>query len=256
MSNQTTESIQLSKDDLKPPKVVRKRKKKSKVYFGTPVQEAVIRYNNEKSISKRNKIYQEEIHAAFMKLAENLIHTFKFYHFDYPSTDVQHEVVAFLVINMAKYKPDKGRAFSYFSIVAKNWLILHNNGNYKKYKTHMKLDAEAYKRNMAERSDEENQQEDIKAFVSTIVPRFEDQLTSIFRKKRDIQIADAVLELFRRRDIIENFNKKALYVLIREMTGYKTQHITKVINVLKKHYAKLFNDYHNNNGNLPPSPLK
>ena len=32
------------------------------------------------------------------------------------------------------FKPDKGRAFSYFSIVAKNHLILQNNGNYKRYK--------------------------------------------------------------------------------------------------------------------------
>tara|TARA_B100000287_G_scaffold67084_1_gene58641 strand:- start:441 stop:1208 length:768 start_codon:yes stop_codon:yes gene_type:complete len=251
MSNTASESIQLTKEDLTPPKVKRKRKKKSKVYFGTPVQEAVIRYNNEKNIAKRNKIYQEEIHAAFMKLAENLIHTFKFYHFDYPSTDVQMEVVAFLVINMKKYQPDKGRAFSYFSIVAKNWLILNNNNNYKKYKSHMKLDAEAFKRNMAQKSEDESQQDELKDFVATLVPSLETQLTTIFRKKRDIQIADAVLELFRRRDIIENFNKKALYVLIREMTGYKTQHITKVINVLKKHYAKLQQSYHSNTPDPP-----
>ena len=151
--------------------VPKKKKAKKKLYFGMEVQDAIVRYNDTDNTVLKNKIYQEEIHAAFMKLAENLIHTFKFYHFDYPSTDVQMEVVAFLVINMKKYQPDKGRAFSYFSIVAKNWLILHNNGNYKKYKTHMKLDAEAFKRNMAQRSEDEEQQDELKDFVATLVLR-------------------------------------------------------------------------------------
>ena len=59
-----------------------------------------------------------------MKLAENLIHTYKFYYFDVDSTSVQRDVVGFMVMNMHKFNPDKGRAFSYFSIVAKNWLII------------------------------------------------------------------------------------------------------------------------------------
>ena len=46
-----------------------------------------------------------------------------------------------------------------------------------------------------------------------------------------------------RRDEIENFNKKALYVLIREMTDIETSHITKVVNVLKKEYKKLIRQF-------------
>ena len=60
-------------------------------------------------------------------MAENIIHTFKFYYFDVSSEDVKHEVVSFLVMNIHKFKEGKGKAFSYFSIVAKNYLILHNN---------------------------------------------------------------------------------------------------------------------------------
>ena len=102
----------------------KKRKKKSKIYFGTPVQNAIIRYNaNVDKPHIQNKIYKEHIQFAFNKLAENLIHTFKFYYFDYPIEEVKHEVVAFLVMQMPKYQPDKGRAFSYFSVVGKNWLI-------------------------------------------------------------------------------------------------------------------------------------
>ena len=118
------------------------KKKKRKVYFGQEVQDAIIEYNSSSNDSERNVIYGTRIHAAFDKLAENIINTFKFTYFDYGFNDIKHEVVAFMVINMHKYDHTKGsKAFSYFSVVAKNYLILHNNNNYKKLKTHDKMDV-------------------------------------------------------------------------------------------------------------------
>ena len=118
------------------------RKKKSKVYFGKDVQDAIIRYNLSEDDNERNVIYRDEIHRAFDKLAENIINTFKFMYFDVPFKDVKAEVVAFMVMNIHKYDHTKGsKAFSYFSVVAKNYLILHNNNNYKKLKTHDDLDS-------------------------------------------------------------------------------------------------------------------
>ena len=60
---------------------------------------------------------------------------------------------------------------------------------------------------------------------------------------KSLQIADAILELFRRSEHIENFNKKHLYLLIREMTDCKTHYITKVVNVMKQHQKKMLNEY-------------
>ena len=92
-----------------PAKIVkRKRKKKSRIYFGTPVQEAIIRYKETDNLAIKNRIYSEHIAAAFDKLAENLIHTFKFYYFDFPLSEVKHEVVSFMVMQMPKYQSDKG----------------------------------------------------------------------------------------------------------------------------------------------------
>jgi hypothetical protein len=79
------------------------RKPKKKLYFGMEVQDAIIRYNDlnpDKDQSKRNDIYQKEIHPAFDKLCENIINTFKFEYFDDVYVDVKHEVLAFLVMNM------------------------------------------------------------------------------------------------------------------------------------------------------------
>ena len=68
-------------------------------------------------------------------------------------------------------------------------------------------------------------------------------LDSYFTKKRDLQITDAVLELFRRSEYIENFNKKGLYLLIREMTGHPTHYITKVVNRMKTKQMELYNEF-------------
>ena len=59
-----------------------RKKSKKKLYFGPEVQDAIVRYNLSEKPSERNKIYQEEIHAAFDKLCENIINTFKFEYFD------------------------------------------------------------------------------------------------------------------------------------------------------------------------------
>ena len=225
------------------PMMKKKRKKKSKIYFGTPVQNAIIRYNNCENPAIQNRIYREHIAAAFNKLAENLIHTFKFYYFDYPIEEVKHEVVAFLVMQMPKYQPDKGRAFSYFSVVGKNWLILHNNNNYKKMKIHDQLDVLDYKRNLSSEASLSEADEFNIEFVEQMLDYWDNNITNIFRRQKDILVADSVLELFRRRKNIENFNKKALYIMIREMTGSNTQHITRVINQMKAYYYNMVQEF-------------
>ena len=84
----------------------------------------------------------------------------------------------------------------------------------------------------------------MKQFTEEIIVYFEHNVPTIFKKQRDLNIAYSIIELMKRIDEIENFNKKALYILIREMTDVNTSHITSVVNVLKKHYKKIFNEYY------------
>ena len=147
-----------------------------------------------------------------------------------------------MVINIHKYDHTKGsKAFSYFSVVAKNYLILHNNNNYKKLKSHDKMDAldRQYKSSGFNESD-------YITLTDEIVEYFDNNMNTIFKKDRDLKIGYAIIDLMKAREDIENFNKKAIYILIREMTDVETTHITSVVNTLKKHYKKLLNKYYNN----------
>ena len=219
------------------------RKPKNKQYFTQETENAIIEYNRCEDPKVRNKIYEQQIQYPFEKLAENILNTFKFSYFDIPKADVQMEVVSTLIEKIHMFKEGKGKAFSYFSIVAKNHLILKNNGNYKRFKKTALLSEMPETWNPENDFNEEQTTSEYNEFKQLMLEYWDVNLTKVFTKKRDIQIADAILELFRRSQYIENFNKKHLYLLIREMTDCKTHYITKVVNVMKEHQRQMLNDY-------------
>ena len=222
----------------------RKAKKGSpRYYFNQDTENAIIRLNNETRPHMKERIYNEHIRTAFEKLAENIIHTFKFYYFDVPSEDVKHEVVSFLYMNIHKFTEGKGKAFSYFSIVAKNYLILHNNNNYKRMKQHDGEDVMDYKRDPITELRSKEARKMKMEYIEQLAEYWRNNLSTVFKRKKDLDVANAVVELIDMRENIDNFNKKALYILIREMTGSNTQHITRVINVMRKHHNKLQQTY-------------
>ena len=85
---------------------------------------------------------------------------------------------------------------------------------------------------------EDGQEKDrLSIFIDTYVKYVEDRFDIFFPKGNDAQVADAILELFRKRENIEIFNKKALYIYIREIMAthgleVKTPKITKIANRL------------------------
>ena len=218
-------------------------RKRKNYYFTDVTEKAIIRYNKEERPAMRNRIYNDHIKNAFDKLCENIIHTFKFYYFDVSSEEVKNEVVSFLVMNMHKYTEGKGKAFSYFSIVAKNYLILHNNNNYKKMKTHDKIDVMDWDRSIQTEISQKNTDQEFSEFVQQMLEYWDNNINVIFRRQKDVRVADAVLHIFRIKGNIELFNKKALYILIREMTQSNTQHITRVINVMKKYQKGIYKEF-------------
>ena len=221
----------------------RGRPRKNRMYF-TPITEAaIIAYNNEPDYSLRNQVFNEHIFKALDKLAENIIHTFKFYYFDGGARETKHEVVAFMLEKLPKFQEGKGKAFSYFSIVAKNYLIQNNNKNYK----HLKEKAPVLKidtnRDVVNEEAAKDYAETRLVFLDAFIDHYDAQVETRFKSERDRQIAYSVLQLFRERENIENFNKKALYIMIREMTNTKTQYITKVVNIIKNEYLETFEQY-------------
>jgi len=224
---------------------VAKRRKKSKNYFTQDTENAIVRYNNEPDSEIRSKIYEREIHYAFFKLTENIIHTFKYYYTEVDDIEhLQHEVITFLLSKIHLFDPSKGaKAYSYFGTIAKRYLIASNQKNYKKRvdKAPASVLEEDEKFSYSLSDDPVN--DNLSYFIDEFVEYCTKNIFKLFPKQHDAEVADAILELFRKREDIDIFNKKALYIYIREITGCDTPSITKVTKTLKKYYIKAYNQW-------------
>jgi hypothetical protein len=266
--------------------------KKSGIYFTQQTEDAIIKYNKSQDFEVKNKIYDNEIHYAFFKLTENIIHTFKFYYTEVDNIeDLQHEVITFLLSKVHLYDHKKNlqdrfrniitkefkeeyesnfeeyvgevdrvtqsqindfislltvsdecrdklnkltppKAYSYFGTIAKRYLILYNTKNYKKRVDSVPVEELEQDETHSYLIDEPTKNEFLSTYIDKFVEHCSSNIYDLFPKEYDAQIADAILELFRKRENIDIFNKKALYIYIREIVDAKTPKITKIANQL------------------------
>ena len=212
------------------------RKRSKANYFTKETEDYIVKYNNSTDNEYRNRIFTEHIYLPFYKLAENIIHTFKFYYTDVDQIeDLKHEIVSVLLEEkIDKFDPTNGaKAYSYFGTIVKRWLINYNNKNYKKLKQIGQFSE------MEETYEPDLDQDSIsKKNLSILLDEWTDEvynnLDFLFEKESEKHIADAVLIVFKTRNDLEIFKKKALYIYIREMTDCDTPALTKVINNLKR----------------------
>jgi hypothetical protein len=218
------------------------RKKSKANYFTSETEEYIKKYNYSTDQEYRNKIFTDHIYLPFYKLAENIIHTFKFYYTDVEQIeDLKHELVTVLLEEkIMKFDPDNGaKAYSYFGTIVKRWLINYNNKNYKKLRQSTPFtDIEESNHNYS--FEEEEGTVTLPVFIDKWVGEIYEQMEDMFPQTSDQTVADAVLTLFKTRNDLEIFKKKALYIYIREMTDCNTPRLTKVITVLKEDFKKKF----------------
>ena len=222
------------------------RKRSKANYFTTETEEYINKYNESSDIDYRNKIFTEHIYYPFYKLAENIIHTFKFYYTDVDKIeDLKHEIVSMLLEEkIMKFDKNNGaKAYSYFGTIVKRWLINYNNKNYKKLKkigSFTEMEDDSYN----DSSDmDDGKTITLGQFLDIYVTAMYDQLEIIFTKESEMKIADAILTIFSKRKDLDIFKKKALYIYIREMTDCETPHLTKVVNKLKDEFYIMYDKY-------------
>jgi len=248
-------TVKVSSDIIKLPRKRRNKSGSPRMYFTQDTEDAIIEYNNKEDKELRESIFSERILHPFQKLIENIFNTFKFSYFETGPQDVQKECLTHLVANMHKFDPTrvsktdpnkKTKAYSYFSIIAKHYLILLNNTNYKKFNQNVEISEERDENTVQLQSDDKYYaQKEMTEFLYLVVEFWENNIDKIFTKKRDLNIANAVIELFRNSDRIDAYNKKALYLYIREIAQCKTQQITKILNRMKVYHDKIKTSYQN-----------
>jgi DNA-directed RNA polymerase specialized sigma24 family protein len=226
---------------------IRKRKpKKPNTFFTQDTEDAIMEYLASDDEVERRIVYNGRIHYAFHKLVEIQIHNFKFYYTEVETVEeLKHEVVCVLLEKLPRFDQSKGsKAYSYFYKVALNYLINYNNTNYKKLKgkaglEEVDVDSTIY----AEIVDDSPTDSEYLKFFDRYIAHVDHEIFNIFDKDKEVKVADAIMELFRKRENLSILSKKALYIYIREITDAPTPVVTKVIKELKLIYKEMYSDF-------------
>jgi len=170
-------------------------------------------------------------------MVDKIIYTYRFTtlpNIDYLRADCK----VWLTTILNKYDPNKGsKAFSYFSVVTKNWFI------HKVKRTKKRLQTEVFMEDVLNEMDENLVSEEPNYFDKRSEVEFWISLSneietwdSFMIKENEKKVLMAVRILLDSADQIEIFNKKAIYLYLREITGLNTKQVVNNLNKLRKRY--------------------
>ena len=221
-----------------PPQKPKTRAKKKKNYYFTQVHEdAIVRYSNTNCVKERTELYVSFIQPAFNEMVDKIVFTYKFT--DLPNIDyLRDECKIWLMTILDKFNPDKGsKAFSYFSVITKNWFIHKVKRQQKRSFREVDYDniAKHYEERYLSTDDsyltDREEAEFWQSFYAELKSWDETQM-----KENDLKVYKAINILFESREDIEIFNKKAIYLYLREITGLNTKQIVNSLKKFRKRY--------------------
>ena len=224
----------------------RKKKKGKSYYFDLNVQNKIIEYQN--SICKKEKdvLYEHHIFPAFDDLVQSLVSV---YGFKSTNEDINHlksDCITFLFETIHKWKPEKGtKAFSYFNVVAKNWLTIQSRRLLKNQRRSAFIDDpdslnskeknELLNRVYIDSDDLIKQKNETFEKILEMINYVEDQL----KDDNDIKCCFAIKKVFNSIDELEFFNKRAVFVYLREISGLNSSELSSSLSNIRKIYRKV-----------------
>jgi hypothetical protein len=211
--------------------------KKKNMYFTQVHENAIVEYCSIDCMKKKEKLYRDLIQPVFSQMVDKIVFTYRFTSLP-DIDDLRDECKVYLTTILGKFDPAKGpKAFSYFSVVTKNWFIHKVKKNKKRLEREVPLDVVEMDPNLnmidntPSYQDEKIRAERIKAL------RLEMSSWKVdFSKEKEKKVYDAVMVLFDSVDEIDIFNKKAIYLYLRELTGLNTKQIVTQLNKMKTRY--------------------
>jgi hypothetical protein len=236
---------------------MKKTKKHNKIYFSQDVEDFIFEFQQSDSKYKKDYIFSTKIYPVFDKLAENVIHSFKFYNLDPSYLDLKHDVVTYLYERLQNFTKSKGKAFSYFTVVAKNFLIEKVKSNSKdiNFKNgYYEFNHNVIKLNSSSSDDGEphfdiinnsfnfDDDSSLEEFVSIWSNWCINNINGLFKTKTEKKVAEAIFIIFRDCRSIGSYNKKELYMIVREISKTRTANITKITKDIKNLYYSMYDD--------------
>lgn len=219
--------------------------KQDKYYFSPETQIAIVKYQSAPTIAEKNEIYTNDIRPAFEKLVENLIFIHGFAAPGDTQNELKNDCITFLFESLHKFDGKMGtKAFSYFNVVAKNWLIIRSKQRLSKSKRNVSLDELREKGNKELEAIERGPH--VQSFDEVVDPAvMMERVLSDVRKKlttsNEIACMNAIQSIVDRIDEIDILNKRAIFLYIREMTDLTPKQLSSVMSNVRKYYKETRN---------------
>lgn len=227
-----------------PPKKKRARRKNH--YFTSDHEEAIIRYAKSTCQRERTELYVQYIQPAFNEMVDKIVFTYKFTNL--PNCDsLRDECKIWLMTILDKYDPSKGsKAFSYFSVITKNWFIHKVKRQQKRNKREVDYDniSKAYEEEFLSTNDSYITEREENEFWQSFYKELQSWDASQM-KENDLKVYQAINILFESKEEIDIFNKKAIYLYLREITGLNTKQIVNSLKKFRKKYYNFKDDWEN-----------
>ena len=231
-------------------KIVKRRRGKSKAknkgYFTKVHQDAIVKFCNSECQKEKDYLYTHVIREALEKLSENLIYVYGF-HKQHDNIDMlKQDCVINLYETLHKFDPEKGhRAFSYFNVVAKHWLIIHSRKKNKRKFRMVSIDDPDNEINVDalfhangqfvvppdSKMEQQEKTEEIRQLFMEIRKRV--------RNEREVRCVDAIIEIFNKVDELDFLNKRAIFVYVREMSGLNSKQLSMCMSSIRNIYRQL-----------------
>ena len=231
-----------------PPKKRRRRKSRGKPYFTQVHEDAIVAYTNTDSIKERTQLYVKYIGPVFDEMVDKIVYTYKFTNL--PNIDsLRDECKIWLITVLDKYDPNKGsKAFSYFSVITKNWFIHKVKKRNKRTRTEIDIDGIANTKDVKYivTHNPYHQDREKNEFWNLLMNEV-DSWEQIKMKETEERVLKAVKILLESAEDIEIFNKKAIYLYLRELTGLNTKQIVNNLNKMRVRYRVFKKNYHGGN---------
>lgn len=218
------------------------------MYFTAEHEQAIVEYCSIDCMKRKEELYRDIIQPVFSQMVDKIVFTYRFTSLP-DIEDLRDECKVYLTTILGKFDADKGsKAFSYFSVVTKNWFIHKVKKNKKRLEREVPLDQIEVDID-SKLIDKEESFQDKQVRLERIKALRDDMSTwdVDFSKEKEKKVYDAVLLLFDSADEIEIFNKKAIYIYLREITGLSTKQIVCQLNKMKKRYRDFNSEWDNGN---------
>lgn len=213
-------------------------------YFTQDTQDAIVRWQKEKDQKTKDEIYTKEISYALNTLAENLINVYGFKTLHDSKEELKAECVQFLYTTLHKFNADKGsKAFSYFNVVAKNWLTIKSKQNTKRIQQHISIDD---RDNISISDLETIEKKDFVAPFEEYNPKIAkmelqdivDYIKTKAKTEDELLVLDSLEEIINNLDDLEIITRRSVLLYLREISKLNQKQLSAAMSTIRKSYAE------------------